>query len=731
MAELLSVADLEAAKKQDTFHSEVITGKAGGVAGGADIDFSTNTVTGQVQKTFPKIINDLDWSPVGLFADGVTFTKITDFAIDGDGTQWIYIGAYPFIATAGTVPTEPTYQAVHVNEHGLLDNLNAAGGHDAIYFRAFDNVADAVAYTGHEIGNKYTINDYYGGATPSNSGVLFFKVVAAGTGVDDGGKYIDIDAGFQLEQNLKKPFDTKAWGAKHDFDPSTGVGTDNRPFIQACIDYVQAIGGGEISMQSGNCYLGTDLKPGSNVNLSIQLLIGSIWSELKPYVNNITFSGQNTRLYAGRSGRMLTIGKSDKVDVFGINFYHYVGGVITGQRGISDNAIRVCDGSKNVDIYHNYTTNNLGWAVDITSNAEDPASNLYLCSNINIYQNTLKTRYGNGTRAYNTLSEPLATQGTGGAWCVALINGENVDIFDNTLIGDVDFENNSTSQTFNNVKIRDNRFRSGWVTPQSVIGTDYWHDEPVNPVGSVGAVELRQGVLFNGVGLDVDPKNISCTDNTFENAYFSTYAKYRMAITGNKGYRGRITVGYEQGGEQITDGSIVTDNHADVTPDSKGFISIAGLLSNATIVRNSIKDIGAVPTISLDNVVGRNAITPSDYRGNRLRGDTLITSGITYRVTVTPFLTPVCTFNTAISLSAGAGSGVLSLYCAGLGKTGTTNTYDVVEVAKGAPAGVITISAVTKQNDGIFYFDVSTAASSGAMSFSSPDSYALITVTTL
>jgi hypothetical protein len=120
MAELLSVADLEAAKKQDTFHSEVITGKAGGVAGGADIDFSTNTVTGQVQKTLPKLLADIDWSYVGLFADGVTFTKRSDFAVDALGVQWVYVGAYPFTAIAGTSPTEPDYQVIHT---GSLQNL--------------------------------------------------------------------------------------------------------------------------------------------------------------------------------------------------------------------------------------------------------------------------------------------------------------------------------------------------------------------------------------------------------------------------------------------------------------------------------------------------------------------------------------------------------------------------------------------------------------------------------
>lgn len=116
--ELLNAQDLITAKKHDTFHSEVITGKAGGLSTGADIDYATNAVTGQVQKTLLATINGLDWSYVGKFADGVTFTKKTDFALDANGTQWIYVGASPFpvVVPAGTVPSAPDYQVILANQ---------------------------------------------------------------------------------------------------------------------------------------------------------------------------------------------------------------------------------------------------------------------------------------------------------------------------------------------------------------------------------------------------------------------------------------------------------------------------------------------------------------------------------------------------------------------------------------------------------------------------------------
>lgn len=131
MSDLLQVSDLEKAKLHDTFHSEVITGKVGGLAGGADIDYATNAVTSQAQKTLPKIINDLDWSPVGKFVDGVTFTKTSDFALDGDNTQWVYIGAaaFPVTVAAGFNPVgNADYQVIHVTDHNQTTNRNPADG---------------------------------------------------------------------------------------------------------------------------------------------------------------------------------------------------------------------------------------------------------------------------------------------------------------------------------------------------------------------------------------------------------------------------------------------------------------------------------------------------------------------------------------------------------------------------------------------------------------------------
>ncbi|MGD7309538.1 hypothetical protein, partial [Ralstonia pseudosolanacearum] len=54
--DVLSLNDLQIAKKHQIFEAEVITGKQGGVAGGADIDYATNQVTWQTQQTLPAVV---------------------------------------------------------------------------------------------------------------------------------------------------------------------------------------------------------------------------------------------------------------------------------------------------------------------------------------------------------------------------------------------------------------------------------------------------------------------------------------------------------------------------------------------------------------------------------------------------------------------------------------------------------------------------------------------------
>lgn len=106
--DVLSLADLQTAKKHQIFEAEVITGKSGGVAGGADIDYATNLVTGQTQKTLPAVLRDAGFSPVSWdFSTGGTLTATDRDKVVYDPvskTWYSYAGALPVTVPAGFNP---------------------------------------------------------------------------------------------------------------------------------------------------------------------------------------------------------------------------------------------------------------------------------------------------------------------------------------------------------------------------------------------------------------------------------------------------------------------------------------------------------------------------------------------------------------------------------------------------------------------------------------------------
>jgi hypothetical protein len=106
--DVLSLADLQTAKKHQIFEAEVITGKSGGAAGGADIDYATNQVTGQVQKTLPAVLRDTGFSPVSWdFSTGGTLTATDRDKVVYDPvskTWYSYTGTLPVVVPASFNP---------------------------------------------------------------------------------------------------------------------------------------------------------------------------------------------------------------------------------------------------------------------------------------------------------------------------------------------------------------------------------------------------------------------------------------------------------------------------------------------------------------------------------------------------------------------------------------------------------------------------------------------------
>lgn len=110
--DVLSLEDLRIAKLHQLFEAEVITGRQGGVASGAEIDYATNQVTGDSQKTLPAILRDAGFRPAAFtFVTGGTLNVgDSDMAVlwpisaGGDGQYYIWKGAYPKVIPAASTP---------------------------------------------------------------------------------------------------------------------------------------------------------------------------------------------------------------------------------------------------------------------------------------------------------------------------------------------------------------------------------------------------------------------------------------------------------------------------------------------------------------------------------------------------------------------------------------------------------------------------------------------------
>lgn len=161
--DVLSLADLQTAKKHQIFEAEVITGKSGGVAGGADIDYATNQVTGQTQKTLPAVLRDAGFSPVSWdFSTGGTLTVNDRDKVVYDPvskTWYSYAGTLPVVVPASFNPvgnanwkpqTDPDLRtelgsAQGADMIGLPQGGTVAQGVDVVTPAMFGAIGDGVA----------------------------------------------------------------------------------------------------------------------------------------------------------------------------------------------------------------------------------------------------------------------------------------------------------------------------------------------------------------------------------------------------------------------------------------------------------------------------------------------------------------------------------------------------------------------------------------------------------
>ncbi len=157
--DVLSIEDLKTAKLHQIFEAEVITGRQGGVASGVEIDYATNQVTGQTQKTLPAILRDAGFKPADFtFATGGTLTASdADLAVlwpapGGDGQYYSWHGALPKVipansspATTGGVSDMGWKPIGDITLRGELADSAENKGADMVAFDSSKNVRQAIS----------------------------------------------------------------------------------------------------------------------------------------------------------------------------------------------------------------------------------------------------------------------------------------------------------------------------------------------------------------------------------------------------------------------------------------------------------------------------------------------------------------------------------------------------------------------------------------------------------
>lgn len=236
--DVLSLEDLKTAKLHQIFEAEVITGRSGGTASGAPIDYAVNQVTGQTQKTLPAVLRDAGFRPASFtFTTGGTLNAgdsdvavLWPVASGGDGDYYVWKGALPKTVPASSTPASSGGVSdsgwMPVGDIRLRSDLSSAatGVGDALITVKQDGTL-ASARTQHDK-NKDVINlkDYgaVGDGTTDDSAAINAALVAAV------GKRLDMPAGkYRCLSAINIPSNTE-WrgqpGAEVFLDPAMTLG---------------------------------------------------------------------------------------------------------------------------------------------------------------------------------------------------------------------------------------------------------------------------------------------------------------------------------------------------------------------------------------------------------------------------------------------------------------------------------------------------------------------------
>lgn len=276
--DVLTLEDLRIAKQHQLFEAEVITGKLGGVASGANIDYATNQATGQTQKTMPAILRDAGFRPASwdFSTGGILGTGDRDKVVfDPVSKTWYsFIGTLPVTVPAGFNPVGNANWKPQTDPD-LRTDLTSETGYSVIGEISSISNLRAINTARLTSGSRVSVRSYYNGGVYGGG---FFRWDAASSEADDGG-YVINPAGNTGAGRWKREFNSAfavrtvsplEFGAK--LNDST---FDSAPAINAAISYLNPYTdrsfdnktGGDVIIPAGKYYINDTIYAAPNVRL--------------------------------------------------------------------------------------------------------------------------------------------------------------------------------------------------------------------------------------------------------------------------------------------------------------------------------------------------------------------------------------------------------------------------------------------------------------------------------
>lgn len=231
--DVLTLQDLQTAKKHQVFEAEVITGLSGGVSGGAAIDYATNSATGQTQKTLPAILRDMGFKPAAFNFDtgGTLGVNDNDKAVlyPSEGQYYVWHGALPKVIPASSSPasTGGVSSTAWVPWGDMFLREDMAGADGRKFIGKCQNIAQLRTIEPSAPSQWIDVEAYVTGGRSFNGSYVYDATDT--TTADNGGTVIVTSGGARWKWNFLLGPTVETYGAQGD-----GV-TPDADAIKRCI----------------------------------------------------------------------------------------------------------------------------------------------------------------------------------------------------------------------------------------------------------------------------------------------------------------------------------------------------------------------------------------------------------------------------------------------------------------------------------------------------------------